>query len=149
MSFNKDSGIMVVSPSMAYTSIHSCFARFPTRASFRASAPLYPFTNKLAATGHTLALKPQKSNESTPYNCSELQHPNISSSHHQPCFPNTHLHQKTLIITTKDKLRQPGTGACFGGAEERRLLATKTWYTTKHHKKEGLNKPMARIQTIL
>ena len=54
MSFNNASGIMVVSPSIAYTSICSCFARFPTRASFRASAYLYPFTKKLAATGHTL-----------------------------------------------------------------------------------------------
>ena len=40
---------------------HSCFARFPTGASSRASAPLYPFTNKLATTGHTL--KTRKSNE--------------------------------------------------------------------------------------
>jgi len=39
ISLKKESGINLVSLSMAYTSIHSYFARFPTRASFRASAP--------------------------------------------------------------------------------------------------------------
>jgi len=77
--------------------------------------------------------------------CSELQHPNIFSSPHQPCFPKTHHHQKTPI-TTEHKLRQPGTRAWFGEAEERCLLETQT---TKQLKKKGLNKLMPRIQAIL
>ena len=39
------------------------FARFPTLASSRASAPLYPFTNNPATTGHTL--ETQESIEAT------------------------------------------------------------------------------------
>jgi len=63
MSARTDGGIAVVASSMAYTRTHSCFARFPTLASSRASAPLYPYANKPARTGHTL--KTQKSIEAT------------------------------------------------------------------------------------
>jgi len=58
-----DVGIADVASSMAYTTSHSCSARFPTLTSSRASAPLYPFTNNPATTGHTL--KTQKSIEAT------------------------------------------------------------------------------------
>jgi len=70
ISAKTDVRIAVVASSIAYASTHSCFARFPTRAFSRASAPLYPFTNKRAATGYTL--NTQKSNEATVWSIETL-----------------------------------------------------------------------------
>jgi len=57
MSSRRDVGIVNVASSITYTSTHSCSARFPTLVSSRASAPLYPFTNKLPTTGQMAVLK--------------------------------------------------------------------------------------------
>jgi len=60
-------------------------------------------------------------------------------SKHTPSQDNTNQH----------KVRQPGTGAWFGGAEERLLLETKALHTAKKQGQNGLNKPIARIETRL
>jgi len=58
-----------------------------------------------------------------------------------------HTHKHTCAIRAQEEWRQPGTGACLRGAEERLLLETKTLHTQKKGGKKNVRK--TPIFTIL